>query len=112
MKELEQTAVVAAAAGLPAGGNHSSAGPARPRLHPSLSVEHASIAMKLTAREMSIVLELGTGAEVAAIARRLGLAFTTVESYLRVLRAKTQMSSLGLAVMGYMLAGQADRISP
>jgi DNA-binding CsgD family transcriptional regulator len=77
----------------------------RPQLR-YLSVQHAAIAMKLTPREMDVVLQLGRGASATQLSRNLGISQLTGASYVRDLKEKLRMTRLELAVMGYSLLGQ------
>lgn len=79
----------------------------RPQLR-YLSVQHAAIAIKLSPREMDVVLQLGRGASAGQLAHNLGISPLTGATYVRDLKKKLRMSRLEMAVLGYALLGQLE----
>lgn len=104
---MQQTAVAAAGEDAPPGANTSEAF-SRPQLH-NLSIEHASIALALTSRELQLVELIGAGLVASQIAKRLEVASCTATTYVRDLKSKTRMNKLELAIMGYQLRGQVPQ---
>lgn len=70
-----------------------------------LSVEHAAILMELKLSDLQLLQHLARGRSMREIARRARISTSTVSYRLRHLQAKTRMSTLQLAVLGYQLLG-------